>query len=138
MAVALLRQQVTAAGRHEQIVVDSAGTYAVTAAPASQGSRQAMAARGLDISEHVAKQATAALVREADLILVMEEAHRRSIFHTWPQALAKTFLLSEMAGAHNDVTDPYGGTQGDYDRAAALIERYVQQGWPEIVRRLGA
>lgn len=137
MAQALLQRQVTAAGLQDQIAVDSAGIYAVVGAPASLGSVRAMASRELDLSDHAGKQVTAAMVRAADLILVMEETHRRSIFHTWPQALVKTFLLSEMAGAHGDVKDPYGLTQADYDQVAALIESYVQAGWPQIARRLG-
>lgn len=137
MVKALLEREIARVQLADRVSVDSAGTYAMVDAPASAGSVQAMTDRGLDIAEHEGKQITAELVRQADLILVMEERHRRTIFVTWPQALSKTFLLSEMAGAHADVADPYGMAQAEYDKAADIIESYVRRGLPEILRKLG-
>lgn len=137
MAVALLRQALAGAGLGQEVAVDSAGTGAVVGAPASAGSARAMAGRGLDLSAHRGKQLDARLVDEADLILVMEEGHRRSIFYSWPRALSKTYLLSEMAGEHVDVADPIGQDQAAYDRTAGIIAAYVRRGLPQIVKRLG-
>lgn len=137
MAKALLEQEIRRLGLQEQISVESAGVYAVSGAPASRGSVVAMQARGLNISEHRGKQLSTRHVRDADIILVMEEGQRRIIFNHWPQALRKTFLFSEMVGEHDDIDDPYGLEQEDYDRTAALLEDYVQRGMPQILRRLG-
>lgn len=137
MVKALLEHEFEVKGLTGQVAIDSAGTYAVVGARASGGSILAMAGRGLDLSGHRGKQLDTKLVQGADLILVMEEAHRRSIFYTWPQALRKTFLLSEMAGEHAEIDDPYGGEQADYDAAAAIIEEYVRRGLPEMLKRLG-
>jgi len=137
MAKALLQREVAQAGLSGRVSVDSAGIYAVAGGKASRGSVNAMAERGLDITDHRAKQLDFRLMEKADLILVMEESQRRSIFVNWPQALRKTFLLSEMAGEHADVADPYGMAQAEYDRTAVIIEDYVSQGFPEILRRLG-
>lgn len=137
MAKALIEREIGRAGLDDRVSVDSAGTYALVGGGASGGSVQAMADRGLDISEHLGKQITAELVAQADLILVMEERHRRQIFVTWPRALAKTFLLGEMAGEHADVADPYGMDQLEYDKAASIIESYVRRGMPQMLRRLG-
>lgn len=137
MAAALLAREIVAAGLAGQAEVASAGTYAVVGAGASGGSVLAMAERGLDLSGHRGRQLDARLVQEADLILVMEEAHRRSIFYTWPQALRKTFLLSEMVGEHAEIDDPYGGPQEEYEAAAAIIADYVKRGLPGVLRRLG-
>ena len=136
MAKALLQREVEQAGQSGRVSVDSAGVYAVVGGRASGGSVNAMAERGLDITDHRGKQLDFGLMDEADLILVMEESHRRSIFMSWPQALRKTFLLSEMAGDHADVEDPYGMAQEEYDKTAVIIEDYVRQGFPEILRRL--
>jgi protein-tyrosine-phosphatase len=137
MVKALIRKEIADRGLSSQVTVDSAGTYAKIGYPASQGSVNAMAQRGLDISDHRAKQLSAALIEAADVILVMEEQHRRSIFVSWPRALMKTLLLSELAGDHADVEDPYGGEQWEYDQTAAIIEDYVQRGMPELLKRLG-
>ncbi len=137
MAKALIGKEMAARGLTDNVRVDSAGTYAMVGHPASQGSVNAMAQRGLDISEHRAKQLTANLVERADVILVMEEQHRRSIFVTWPRAIVKTLLLSELSGDHAGIDDPYGGEQWEYDRTAEIIEDYVQRGMPMLLKRLG-
>ena len=138
MASSLLSRALDEAGLAGQVAsVSSAGTYAVEGAPASRGAMQAMAGRGLDLSAHSGRQVDAALVQSADLILVMEEEHRRTIFRTWPQALRKTFLLSEMAGGHEDIADPFGLDQPAYEATAALLADTVRSGLPAILRRLG-
>ncbi len=137
MAEALIRKQLADSGFSEEIVVESAGTYAMVGHPASEGSVNAMAQRGLDISAHRAKQLTSSLVDEADAILVMEEKHRRSIFVNWPRAVVKTLLLSELSGEHAEIDDPYGGEQWEYDKAAGIIEDYVQRGMPKLLGLLG-
>lgn len=136
MASALLSQVLDEVGLAGQVEVSSAGTYAVEGAPASRGAMQAMAGRGLDLSAHRGAQVDAPLVQTADLILVMEEEHRRTIFHTWPWALRKTFLLSEMAGGHEDIADPYGLDQAAYEATAALLADTVRSSLPAILRRL--
>ena len=137
MATALFRKEIAERGLAEEVFVDSAGTYAMVGHPASEGSVNAMAQRGLDISDHRAKQLTADLVEKADLIVVMEERHRRSIFVTWPRAIVKTLLLSELSGDHAEIDDPYGGEQWEYDETATIIEGYVQRGMPALLKRLG-
>jgi protein-tyrosine-phosphatase len=136
MAEALIRREVAARGLDDEMTVDSAGTYAMVGHPASAGSVNAMAERGLDISGHRAQQLTAGLVEAADIIIVMAEQHRRSIFVTWPRAIAKVLLLSELAGDHADVEDPYGGEQWEYDETAAIIEDYVRRGMPMLLQRM--
>jgi len=136
MAKALIHKEVEDRGLTHDIAVDSAGTYAMVDHPASGGSVNAMAQRGLDISEHRAKQITTDLVNQADVILVMEERHRRSIFVTWPRSIMKTLLLSELSGDHAGIDDPYGGEQWEYDHTAGIIESYVQRGMPTLLKRL--
>lgn len=136
MAKALLEWELQQAGLQEKVLVDSAGTFAVVGGAASTGSVVAMADRGLDISSHRGKQLEWRMVDEADLILVMEEHQRRSIFTTWPVALRKTFLLSEMAGEHADIDDPYRLDQAKYDKAAQIIEDYIHRGLPRILQLL--
>ncbi len=136
MAKALLQHALAEQGLDGEVVVDSAGTYALVGRPASEGSVNAMKTRGLDITDHRAKQITADLVNRADLILVMEEHHRHSIFVTWPKALIKTLLLSELAGDSAGIDDPYGGEQWEYDQAADIIEGYIERGMPTLMKRL--
>jgi len=137
MVQALIRRELAERGLTEEVHVDSAGTYALVDHPASAGSVNAMAQRSLDITNHRAQQLDASMVAAADVILVMEEQHRRTIFVSWPRALMKTLLLSELSGGHEGVDDPYGGDQWEYDQTAEIIEAYVRLGMPELLKRLG-
>ena len=91
----------------------------------------------MDLTGHRSRLLTPALLGEADLVLVMEEAHRRSLFHLAPQHLGKVYLLTEMSGRHADVADPYGGPAEGYARTADELERLIDAGMPMILRRLG-
>jgi protein-tyrosine-phosphatase len=137
MAQALLEHELRRAGLDHQIEVLSAGTAALVGESPSAGSILAMAEQGLDITAHRARQLDGHLVRTADLILVMEEAHRRRLFYNWPEVLPKTFLLSEMAGEHEDIADPYGGPQAEYNHTAARLADLIRRGMPTIRQRLG-
>ena len=137
MAAGLMRQRVHDAGLDSEINVFSAGVYALEGRPASQNARIALSERGIDISDHVAHTLEVADLKAADIVLVMEEAHRRSIFYTAPQYLGKVFLLSEMSGKHDDVHDPFGEALIEYERCATNLERLLEQGEPQIMRRLG-
>ncbi len=95
------------------------------------------APRGIDLAEHRSQPLTYALLKEADIILVMEEAHRRSIFYMAPEVLAKVYLLTEMAGGHDDVADPFGGTLDEYAATADELAALIDKGLPKILKRIG-
>ena len=67
----------------------------------------------------------------------MEEAHRRSIFHLAPDQLSKVYLLTEMAGGHADVEDPFGGTLEEYAATADELTALIDKGLPKILKRIG-
>ncbi len=67
----------------------------------------------------------------------MEEAHRRSIFYMAPAVLSKVFLLSEMAGGHDEVGDPFGGTMEAYGRTADELAGLIDKGLPKILKQIG-
>jgi len=136
MAAGLMRQRLAVAGLDGQVQVRSAGIWAMAGRPASEGAIQVMAEHGIDISQHRACELDVTDVAQADLILVMEEAHRRSIFHLAPQHLQKVFLLSEMAGKHHGVEDPYGQPLVEYRRCADELDGLLDAAFPNILRRL--
>jgi protein-tyrosine phosphatase len=137
MAAAILRRCITELGLEDQIAVLSAGVWAEEGYKASTNAVTTLATRGMDLTGHRSRLLTPALLGEADLVLVMEEAHRRSLFHLAPPHLNKVYLLTEMSGQHADVTDPYGGPLEDYVRTADELERLIDAGIPKILHRLG-
>jgi protein-tyrosine phosphatase len=77
----------------------------------------ALAQRGIDGSTHRARRLTKDLVEAADLVLVMEPAHRDAVHALVPEA-AVTVL---------DVPDPYGGTAADYRACLAAIDAVLPE-----------
>jgi protein-tyrosine-phosphatase len=137
MAAAILRRRIADLGLEDQIAVSSAGVWAEEGHGASPNAVTLLADRGMDLTEHRSRLLTPGLLGEADLVLVMEEAHRRSLFHLAPQHLSKVYLLTEMSGRHADVADPYGGPVEGYVRTADELEKLIDAGLPMILRRVG-
>jgi len=136
MAAAILRRRIAESGLEDQIAVSSAGVWAEEGHGASPNAVTTLAGRGMDLTGHRSRLLTPTLLGEADLVLVMEEAHRRSLFYLAPQHLSKVYLLTEMSGKHADVADPYGGPVEGYVRTADELERLIDAGMPMILRRL--
>lgn len=134
MAAGLLRHQLEAAGLTDKYDVQSAGTWAVVGEPASAYARRVMSKRGIDISAHRARDISAEMVAQADLILVMTEAHREAIEAEFPEARSKTYLLSEMIGRRYDIADPYGNSLAHYAYCAEDLASVIEAGFERILR----
>ncbi len=137
MAAALLRHRLAALGLDDQVRVESAGVWSRGGSPASADALAVLGERGISLREHRSQPVTPALLEEADVVLVMEEAHRRSIFHLAPQHLGKVLLFSELAGGSDEIEDPYGGPIEEYIRTAARLEALIDAGLPRLLGLLG-
>lgn len=120
-----------AASLEPALKASSAGLSAAPDQPASQGAMESMRSRGLDLGEHRSRRLDPSLVDGADLILVMTRAHRRALARLFPSALSRTALLKAYArrGAEalggeegEDVVDPFGRPQKDYEACAEELE----------------
>lgn len=131
-----LRARFAAAGLAHQVTVKSAGVYGLTGERASRYSVELLAAKGIDISQHVAAALTEADIYQSDLILVMEEKHRQSLFHYSPADFHKVLLLSELVNQHFDLKDPYGQDKAAYMGTLATVERILDLGWQNLLNRL--
>ena len=96
MAEALLKHALRG---QDGFTVESAGLGALVGHPASEYSQELMLEMGLDISEHRARQIHPDMVREADLVLVMEAGHKRAIDDADPTARGKVHRLGEWQNA---------------------------------------
>jgi protein-tyrosine phosphatase len=82
-----------------------------------------MRERGIDISAHRARQITAELVSEAELVLVMETEHKKLI-ETWdPSARGKVYRLGEWSNF--EVLDPIGQSDKVFENVLMLIDKGV-------------
>jgi len=137
MAAALMRKRLAALGLSDQVEVQSAGVWARAGSRASEGSTTVLARQGISLSDHRSQPMTAQLLEQADIVLVMEEEHRRSLFYLEPKHLRKVFLLTEMVGRSKDIADPYGGPIEGYVRTAAQLDDLIADGLPMILKRIG-
>jgi protein-tyrosine phosphatase len=80
-----------------RMVVDSAGTHGVKGSAIHPASAAALRELGGDDTGFTARRLTAAMVREADLVLTMTRDHRRLVLELDPRALSRTFTLREAA-----------------------------------------
>jgi protein-tyrosine phosphatase len=109
------------------IMVMSAGIAATPGVRPAAEAVGAMKQRGLDLSMHESQPLTDRLVRFADLILTMTRSHRDAIVSSFPDAAARTHILSRNRG---DISDPIGGTPELYHRCAEQIDGYLEN-WME-------
>lgn len=128
MAEALLKHEL---GEDDGFSVESAGLGALVGHPASEFSVELMAERGLDIGDHKARQIHPDMVRDADLVLVMETGHKRAIDDADPTARGKVHRLGEWQDT--DVADPYRRPKGAYESALADIDIGVAS-WVKRIR----
>jgi protein-tyrosine-phosphatase len=137
MAAAIMRQRIADMGLADQIGVESAGTWARAGQPATENVITVLARRSIPITNHRSQSLTPKMLERADVVLVMEEAHRRSIFYLTPELLNKVLLLTELTGGHNDVDDPFGGPFEDYVNTEAQLEALIDAGLPRLLQYLG-
>jgi len=114
------------------ITVESAGLGALVGSHASSHAEALMAERGLDITDHKARQLTPDMVHSSDLVLVMESGHKRVISENDPAARGKVFRFCEWQG--EDIPDPVGQPRAAFEEALELIDR----GTKDWVERIGA
>jgi protein-tyrosine-phosphatase len=94
-------------------------------APGTRASRQAveaMAARGIDIDRRQARQITAQMVAEADVVLAMTRRQADVLMNELPQHASKIRTIGGFTGLGFDVEDPYMGTAEEYERVAEVLE----------------
>lgn len=110
-----------------RVVVSSAGVSGGGGGATSEA-MEAMRRIGLDISGHRSRALTRQMIDDADEIYAMTASHARAIVSMAPGASAKVRVLDPEG---QDVADPIGSPQREYERVAAEIERMIE-------RRLGS
>lgn len=133
----LLQQRIEAAGLDDRVCVESAGVLAQPGREVDPTIRAMLEARQIPLAEQYAKPVIEDDLRKANLVLVMEEAHRQLLFYRLPAALSKIFLLSELAGRYEEIVDPHGAGIEEYMAMAALVDELLEGGWPQLLKRLG-
>lgn len=105
--------------------IHSAGLGALTGHAADPYACQLMAEKGLDLTGHRARQLTEDMIREADIVLVMEAWQKAAIEANTPSAKGKIFRLGKWS--KTDITDPYQKDLSAFVQSLSLIEQSIAQ-----------
>ncbi len=103
------------------VIISSAGT-AGGFGRAADHAVKVMARRGIDIAAHGSSPLAPERLQQADHVLVMTAGHREAVVGIAPQTADRVTLLLDG----EDVDDPVGGTEEDYEACARVIERGVR------------
>lgn len=131
MAQAILEKKAKENGL--DIVVKSAGIYALDGQNASKNAIKSLALDGIDISKHRANIIHRDLLEEADLILTMGNSHKEILISKYDFIKNKTYTLKEFAyGIDEDVIDPFGGDINVYNDTKKELNKALD----EVVKKL--
>jgi protein-tyrosine phosphatase len=105
--------------------VNSAGIHALVGRPPEPFACQLLLKKGIDISGYRACQINSAMIRNADLVLVMELNQKHIVEKCDPSARGKIYRLGEWGKF--DVSDPYQQGIAAFEESLELIETGVSQ-----------
>jgi len=138
MAAGALRRLLAADGG--RIAVESAGTAAWDDQPATETAVRVAAQAGVDLSGHRSRRLTPAMVRGADMVLVMERGHLAAV-----RALGadpeRSHVLSEWPGPGEpglEISDPFGASSEAYEECWRRIQHHLERVVPFIREASGA
>ena len=80
------------------VEVSSAGTLALAGRRIDSPMDRLLVLGGGDVSGFTARQLREPMLRGADLVLTMTDAHTGDVIEMWPRAVRKTFTFREFAG----------------------------------------
>ena len=100
----------------------SAGLSARVGAPLTPEACGVLQSLNVPVAPHAARNLTAELADQADLIFCMTSAHRRAVLDMIPSAAAKTYCLDP----EGDIADPIGLGLAAYIQCARQIQRLVR------------
>lgn len=109
--------------------VRSAGAFAGPGAPATGDAVRAVGALGVGMGDHRSTPLSVDMIRNAEVVYCMTEAHRVAVLSLAPDAGGKVHRLDPSG----DIADPIGGGPQVYDRCARQIQQHVRRRLDEII-----
>lgn len=124
------------AARLPGMTIGSAGLHAMVGEQADPTTQEVAARHNIDLTGHVARQLTAELGAQYDLILGMEKSHRTEIVARMPQLSGRTMLFGQWINGGVDVPDPYRQPIEIHEAAVSLV-RLAGGEWITRLGRVG-
>jgi len=111
--------------------VASAGLQAMDGHPMEATALELLMQRGIDASAHRARRVSADMLREADLVLAMEQRQLIAMMRLAPEASGKLMLLSRWCGG-GDIVDPFRQPPSVFERVYGLIDQAGESWLPYL------
>lgn len=113
----------------------SSGLGALVGHPADETAAEIALSDGIDISSHRAQQLTSYLCKQADLILVMEEAHKKEIERLHPFTKGRVHCLGIIEKKTSDIKDPYKKNREFFEKTHKKIKENVAE-WIGLIKKI--
>lgn len=133
MAEGLMKKYLNELGK-DYIEVRSAGISALAGFPPTEETIDVMKKEGVDVSSFKSLRAGEDLIKNSDLILVMEDMHKDFITRIVPEAASKTYLLKEFLAdedkaysENHNIPDPIGKPLEYYKLSFQLIKDQIER-----------
>jgi protein-tyrosine phosphatase len=111
------------------ISVISFGTGAIPGLSPTDAAIQVMKEQDIDVSRYVSSGLSSAIIKDADIVLVMEPHHKNQVLNLVPGAAKKTYLLGEFSlkkeGKIKSIPDPIGQPIENYKKIFESIKDCV-------------
>lgn len=114
-----------------QATISSAGLGALEDHPMDATAATLLRENGIDGSAHRGRQLQPSMLREADLVLVMEKTHAARIARIAPEASGKVMLLGKWLG-EREIPDPYGQSRPAFEHVYGLIDQAIARWLPYL------
>ena len=118
---------------NDPIDVASAGIFAIEGMLPSKETLKLLQHEGVDLSNHMARGVTDEMIRQTDLIFVMEQFHLDEVLRRAPPAKGRVFLLKRFgvsnasADDNPHIPDPIGKPMEVYEVCFATIREAVER-----------
>ena len=136
MAEVLFEALLEERGERDEWRVESAGVWAYNGARATANARLAMQERGLDLSGHASQPTERTLLKQFDVIVVMEVEHKSVLQKSHPDLADRIFTIRELVGQQGDFNDPVGGSLEVYRTAADELGRLLEEAYESRLKNL--
>ncbi len=116
------------------ITAKSAGIETQPGRPAHMLAKEIARKHGFSLDSHVAIPLFNDLIKQSDLVLVMEIAQKDRLMKLYPKDRHKVFVLGQFCNRGSlDIDDPYQGTREDF---LACFER-IRESCDRVMQQLG-
>lgn len=129
MAEGLLKHKLAKRGLAQKVEVFSCGTGTRDGIPASSESVFVMRNREIDISGHRSRRLKPEFLKDAVVILAMNESHAEELLKTHPEVKSKLITFS--------IPDPIGMSIRTYEETVVQIESELEKRWSELEKKIG-